>query len=73
VTPPELSSDESQQPMDTKFKIACLFSVAAVMLATGCLVKETVTVNGDVREQDLKFKRPIKDAIENSERQQNDY
>lgn len=59
--------------MNTQFKITCLFSIATVLLATGCLVKETVTVNGDVREQDLKFKRPIKEAIENTEHPQNDY
>jgi hypothetical protein len=47
--------------------------MAAMMLATGCLVKETVTVNGNVREEDLKFKRPIKEAIENTEHPQNDY
>ncbi|GAA5124474.1 hypothetical protein JIN84_12735 [Luteolibacter yonseiensis] len=56
-----------------KFKLTCLFSFAALMLVTGCLVRETVTVNGEVKEQDLKFKRPIKEAIENTEHPQNDY
>ncbi len=43
-------------------------SVAMTLLTTGCLVQETVTVNGEVREEEYKFKRPLKEAIENSER-----
>lgn len=73
VTPLRLSSPEAQRPMRARFKITCLFSIAAMLFATGCLVKETVTVNGEVREDDLKFKRPLKEAIENTEHPQNDY
>lgn len=73
VTQLRLSSHESQRPMNAKFKITCLFSISTLMLSTGCLVHETVTVNGEVREDDLKFKRPIKEAIENTEHPQNDY
>jgi hypothetical protein len=42
-------------------------SAAMALLATGCLVKETVTVNGQVKEEDYKIKRPLKEAIENSQ------
>ena len=51
-------------------KSATLWFVSATMtlLATGCLVQETVSVNGEVRDEEYKFKRPIKEAIENSER-----
>lgn len=48
-------------------KLIYLFSALATVLTTGCLVKETVTVNGEVMEEDYKFKRPLKDAIDNSQ------
>ena len=37
------------------------------LLLTGCLVQETVSVNGEVRQEEYKIKRPIKEAIENSQ------
>lgn len=52
--------------MNTKSGFLWFFSAAMTLLFTGCLVQETVTVNGEVREEDYKFKRPIKEAIENS-------
>ena len=36
-------------------------------LSTGCLVQETVRVNGQVKERDYKIKRPIKEVIGNSQ------
>ena len=51
-----------------KKKSICFLSAAMTLLTTGCLVQETVTVNGEVREEEYKFKRPLKEAIENTER-----
>jgi hypothetical protein len=59
--------------METKFSFLHLFSVVALLLSTGCLVRETVTVGGEVREDDLKFKRPIRDAIKNTENPPDDF
>lgn len=53
--------------MNMKSGSICLISAAMALLSTGCLVKETVTVNGEVREEDYKIKRPLKEAIENSQ------
>lgn len=50
-----------------KFSFLHLFSVAALLLSTGCLVRETVTVGGNVKEENLKFKRPLKEAIDNTD------
>lgn len=49
-----------------KLKTTCPFAPAAALLSTGCLVNRTVKVNGEVREQNLEVKRPIKEAIQNS-------
>ncbi len=47
----------------------CLLASALVVLLSGCLTQETVTSNGEVISQDYVIKRPLKDAIENSENQ----
>jgi hypothetical protein len=52
--------------MNTISRSIWFLPAAMTLLLTGCLVQETVTVNGEVREEDYKFKRPIKEAIENS-------
>ena len=44
----------------------CLLASA---LLSGCLTQQTVTSNGEVISQDYVIKRPLKDAIENSEDQ----
>lgn len=46
---------------------ALLFAACmAAALHTSCLVQETVTRNGEVEEEGYVFKRPIKEAIENT-------
>lgn len=47
----------------------CLLASSLVVLVSGCLTQETVTSNGEVISQDYVIKRPLKDAIENSENQ----
>lgn len=59
--------------MNTKFSFLNLLSVVVLLSSTGCLVHETVTVGGEVREDDLKFKRPIRDAIKNTENPPDDF
>ncbi len=53
--------------MKTKLSFICLFATAMAVLSTGCLVREKVTVNGEVVQEDYKIKRPLKDAIDNSQ------
>jgi hypothetical protein len=53
--------------MNAKLTFICLFSTIMAVLSSGCLVRETVTVNGEVMEEGYKVKRPLKDAIENSQ------
>ncbi|MEY3896266.1 MAG: hypothetical protein RLZZ214_1786 [Verrucomicrobiota bacterium] len=53
--------------MNAKFTFICLFSSLAAVLSSGCLVREKVTVNGEVMEEGYKVKRPLKDAIDNSQ------
>ena len=53
--------------MNAKFFSICLLSVAAAVFTSGCLVKRTVTVNGATKEQGYAVKRPIKEAIQNSQ------
>ena len=53
--------------MKTKFSFICLFTAAMVVFSSGCLVREKVTVNGQVVQEDYKIKRPLKDAIDNSQ------
>ncbi len=49
--------------MKTKFALLCLFSAA--VLSSGCIVKETVTVNGEVRESGYKeVSSPVQDVWE---------
>lgn len=47
----------------------CLLASSLAFLFSGCLTQETVTSNGEVISQDYVIKRPLKDAIENSENQ----
>ncbi|MES2438284.1 MAG: hypothetical protein V4584_04435 [Verrucomicrobiota bacterium] len=67
VTLRELSSPENHLTMNTTLCCLCLFSFAAAALTTGCLVHEKVTVNGAVQEEGYAIKRPLKEAIENSQ------
>lgn len=53
--------------MNLNPKFIYLFSALITVLSTGCLVKETVTVNGEVMQEDYKIKRPIEDVIDNSQ------
>ncbi|MEO5917628.1 MAG: hypothetical protein ABIS50_25585 [Luteolibacter sp.] len=46
-----------------------LIASSLVVLLSGCLTQQTVTSNGSVISQDYVFKRPLKDAIENTENQ----
>lgn len=45
----------------------CLFAAVAVALLPSCLMRQTVTENGEVISSDYVVKRPLKDVIENSE------
>lgn len=40
-----------------------LFACTLALLASGCLMKQTVTRNGQVMSEDYVVKRPLKDAI----------
>ena len=53
--------------MSTKSGSIWFLSAVMTLLLTGCLVQETVSVNGEVRQEEYKIKRPIKEAIENSQ------
>ena len=53
--------------MNAKLSFIRLFSAVMALLSTGCLVREKVTVNGEVMEEGYKVKRPLKDAIDNSQ------
>lgn len=48
-----------------KFKLALLCLLSAALLSSGCIVKETVTVNGEVRESGYKtVTSPLQDVSE---------
>lgn len=53
--------------MNAKLIFICLLSGAAAVLTSGCLVKRTVTVNGESQQEGYAIKRPIKEAVENSQ------
>ncbi len=57
------------KPMKSTIFAKCLLASTLVVLLSGCLTQETVTSNGEVISQDYVIKRPLKDAIENSENQ----
>jgi hypothetical protein len=42
-------------------------AAALTLLSTGCLVRQTTTRNGAVTESKYVFKRPLKQAIKNSQ------
>jgi len=42
-------------------------AVAAALLLSGCLMRQTVTENGEVVEENYIVKRPLKDAVERSQ------
>lgn len=44
-----------------------LLLLSASVACSGCLVEQTVTRNGEVVKEGYAIKRPIKEAIENSE------
>lgn len=44
-----------------------VFSVLLAVFSTSCLVQEKVTVNGQVMEEGYVVKRPIADALDNSQ------
>lgn len=45
----------------------CLIAATLVIISSGCLMRQTVTENGEVISNDYVIKRPLKDAIERSE------
>lgn len=53
--------------MKSRIHTSFLIALAAVALIPGCLMRQTVTENGEVISSDYVVKRPLKDAIENSE------
>jgi hypothetical protein len=51
--------------MKSKLALLCLVTTAVAALSTGCIVKETVTVNGEVRESGYKtVTSPLEDVSE---------
>jgi hypothetical protein len=51
--------------MKTKRHVLCLISITVAALSTGCIVKETVTVNGEVQESGYKtVTSPLQDVSE---------
>lgn len=53
--------------MSAKTKSIALFSLLLPLLSSSCLVQEKVTVNGQVMEDGYVVKRPIADALGNSQ------
>lgn len=53
--------------MKSRFLIPCLIAAVATAILPSCLMRQTVTENGEVISSDYVVKRPIKDVIENSE------
>jgi hypothetical protein len=54
--------------MIMKFRLAatCLFAAALTLLLSGCLTRRTVTEGGRTVESKYMFKRPLKEAVNNS-------
>lgn len=52
--------------MKPKNILTILIATVAPLLSSGCLVQETVTVNGEVMKEGYVVKDPIKDVIDNS-------
>ena len=52
--------------MKPKNFLTILIAVLASLLSSGCLVQETVTVNGEVMKEDYVVKDPVKDVIDNT-------
>jgi hypothetical protein len=44
-----------------------LLAAALTLISTGCLMRRTVTKNGEVIESKYVVKRPLKQVIENSQ------
>ena len=53
--------------MKSRFLIPCLLAVTATALFPSCLMRQTVTQNGEVISSDYVVKRPIKNVIKNSQ------
>jgi len=53
--------------MSPKLIPLCVFSAAMAVLLSGCLMQRTVTSNGQTIEQNYVVKRPLKDALDNSQ------
>jgi len=52
--------------MKTGIFTKLLLASAMTALLSGCLMRQTVTQNGEVLSSDYVVKRPLKDAIKNS-------
>jgi outer membrane protein assembly factor BamE (lipoprotein component of BamABCDE complex) len=53
--------------MNAKTATIVMLSAMLAVFSSGCLVQETVTVNGEVRKEGYVVKRPIADALGNSQ------
>ncbi len=53
--------------MKSTIVISCLLAVLATALLPSCVMRQTVTENGEVISSDYVVKRPIKDLIDNTE------
>lgn len=52
--------------MNRKLIPKCLLFAAVAALMSGCLMRRTVTSNGETIEDKYVIKRPIKEALDNS-------
>jgi hypothetical protein len=53
--------------MKSRSLVSCLVAAAATALLPNCLMRQTVTENGEVISSDYVVKRPLKEVIKNSE------
>ena len=53
--------------MKRSFIFKCLLAAAIAAPLTGCLTQRTVTEGGQTVKQEYVIKRPLKEAIENSQ------
>jgi len=53
--------------MSPKLISVCVFSAAMALLMPACVMHRTVTSNGQTIEQGYVVKRPLKDAVNNSQ------
>lgn len=53
--------------MKSEFVMKCLLAALLALPLTGCLTQRTVTEGGHTVKQEYVIKRPLKEAIQNSQ------